>query len=154
MDINKFKDRMTTASPLEVPYLLMELEQYDSETAMGLFEKVNREFNREDMMNNILTPVTTTIVDSLLMLPAFKGFARKMGLNANRVMAECQSFNYDGSILYLQPDSFVEKSNQDFINAEWGEKHRSDYDRSKYENTSKMGRYKKSVAEQSGGKKI
>lgn len=153
MDISAFKARMATASPLEVPYLLMQLEQYDCETAMELFDRINREFDKEDLMNNVLTPVTTTIIDSLLMLPVFKGITRKLGLSANRIMVECQSFNYDGSILYLQPDSFVEKSNQDSINSAWGENHRPNYERSKYENTSKMGRYKKEVVEKAGGKK-
>lgn len=153
MDINTFQDRISKASPLEVPYLLMELEQYDRETAIDLFDKINREFDREDILNSVLTPVTTTIIDSLLMLPVFKGFTRKLGLSANRIMVECQTFNYDGSILYLQPDSFVEKSNQDSINKAWAESHRSEYDRSKYENTSKMGRYKKKVVEKAGGKK-
>lgn len=153
MDISAFKARMATASPLEVPYLLMQLEQYDCETAMELFDRINREFDKEDLMNNVLTPVTTTIIDSLLMLPVFKGITRKLGLSANRIMVECQAFNYDGSILYLQPDSFVEKSNQDSINSAWGENHRPNYERSKYENTSKMGRYKKEVVEKAGGKK-
>lgn len=131
----------------------MQLEQYDCETAMELFDRINREFDKEDLMNNVLTPVTTTIIDSLLMLPVFKGITRKLGLSANRIMVECQAFNYDGSILYLQPDSFVEKSNQDSINSAWGENHRPNYERSKYENTSKMGRYKKEVVEKAGGKK-
>lgn len=153
MDIKTFKERMDKASPLEVPYLLMELEQYDCETAIGLLDKINREFDREDMMNNVLNPVTTTIIDSLLMLPVFKGFTRKLGLSANRIIVECQTFNYDGSILYLQPDSFVEKSNQESINESWGESHRPVYDRSRYENASTMGRYKKKVVEKSGGRK-
>lgn len=153
MDIKTFKERMDKASPLEVPYLLMELEQYDCETAIGLLDKIHREFDREDMMNNVLNPVTTTIIDSLLMLPVFKGFTRKLGLSANRIIVECQTFNYDGSILYLQPDSFVEKSNQESINESWGESHRPVYDRSRYENASTMGRYKKKVVEKSGGRK-
>lgn len=138
---------------MEVPFLLMELEQYDCQTAMELFEKINSDFRKEDLMDGVLNPVMTTIVDSLLMLPAFKGIARKLGLSANRVMAECQSFNYDGSILYLQPDSFIEKSNQDAINEEWGASHRAEYDRSRYVNASKMGRYKKKIVQEAGGKK-
>lgn len=153
MDINTFEDRIAKASPLEVPYLLMQLEQYDCETAIELFEQVNREFEREDLMNNVLNPVTATIVDSLLMLPVFKGFARKLGLSANRIIAECQSFNYDGSILYLQPDSFVEKSGHQSLNSERVDRNGNRYDRSKYENTVKMGRYKKKAVEKAGGKK-
>lgn len=57
-------------------------------------------------------------------------------------MIECNSFNYDGLGIYLLPDTYVEKHNQDLINKQWSDENRSTYDRSTYQNTSEMGRYK------------
>lgn len=94
----------------------MQLEQYDCESAQDMLERINKDFQKEDMINNVVTPVMTSIVDSLLMLPIFKGFTRKLGLNANRVMLECRTFNYDGQAIYLLPDTFVENYNQENIN--------------------------------------
>lgn len=153
IDIDSFQNKIREASPLEVPYLLMQLEQYDCESAQELLAQINLQFEKDGMIDNVVNPVMTTIVDSLLMLPVFKGFSRKLGLSANRVMAECASFNYDGKIIYLQPDSFVESSNQTAFNASWAEIHRADYDRSKYENPSVMGRYKKEHIKAAGSKK-
>ena len=79
LDINDFQKKIKEASPLEVPFLLMQLEQYDCESAQEIFERINKDFQKEDMVSNVVTPVMTTIVDSLLMLPIFKGFARKLG---------------------------------------------------------------------------
>lgn len=153
LDINDFQGKIKEASPLEVPFLLMQLEQYDCESAQEIFERINKNFQKEDMVSNVVTPVMTTIVDSLLMLPIFKGFARKLGLNANRIMVECSSFNYDGQVIYLQPDSFIESVNQDEFNEEWGSENRKEYNRSTYENESAMGRYKQKRIKEVGTRK-
>lgn len=153
LNIEDFQKKINEASPLEVPFLLMELEQYDCESAQEMFERINKDFQKEDMINNVVTPVMTTIVDSLLMLPFFKGVTRKLGLNTNRVMAECGSFNYDGLVVYLQPDSFVESANQETFSKEWGSENRGKYDRSAYQDTSKMGRYKEERVQQGGTRK-
>lgn len=153
LDINDFQKKIKEASPLEVPFLLMQLEQYDCESAQEIFERINKNFQKEDMVSNVVTPVMTTIVDSLLMLPIFKGFARKLGLNANRIMVECSSFNYDGQVIYLQPDSFIESVNQDEFNKEWGSENRKEYNRSTYENESAMGRYKQKRIKEVGTRK-
>ena len=153
LDINDFQKKIKEASPLEVPFLLMQLEQYDCESAQEIFERINKNFQKEDMVSNVVTPVMTTIVDSLLMLPIFKGFARKLGLNANRIMVECSSFNYDGQVIYLQPDSFIESVNQDEFNKEWGIENRKEYNRSTYQNESAMGRYKQKRIKEVGTRK-
>lgn len=153
MNLQEFQQNLETASPLEVPSLLMQLEQYDCETAQELMARINKDFQKEDLVNNVLTPVMTTIVDSLLMLPVFKGFTRKLGLNANRVMTECVNFNYDGKCIYLQPDSFIEYSNQQRLNREWAEENRPIYDRSTMENISEMNRYKQKKAKEAGSRK-
>lgn len=144
---------MNDASPLEVPFLLMQLEQYDCESAQEMLERINNDFQKENIINNVVTPVMTSVVDSLLMLPLFKGFTRKIGLNANRVMTECSSFNYDGQAIYLLPDSFIESSNQEILSKEWGGKNRPSYNRSAYENTSEMGKYKKKIVKENSSRK-
>ncbi|WP_203462563.1 hypothetical protein [Bacteroides xylanisolvens] len=153
IDINEFQKKITNASPLEIPSLLMQLEQYDCETAEEMLNRINTDFQKEELIDNVVTPVMTSIVDALLMLPMFKGITQKIGLNANRVMIECNSFNYDGLGIYLLPDTYVEKHNQDLINKQWSDENRSTYDRSTYQNTSEMGRYKNEKIKEAGTRK-
>lgn len=77
IDINEFQKKITNASPLEIPSLLMQLEQYDCETAEEMLNRINTDFQKEELIDNVVTPVMTSIVDALLMLPMFKGITQK-----------------------------------------------------------------------------
>lgn len=46
LDINDFQKKIKEASPLEVPFLLMQLEQYDCESAQEIFERINKNFQK------------------------------------------------------------------------------------------------------------
>lgn len=145
--------KLENVSPLDLPQALIEIELYEQQTAQELMDEIHNEFQKEDIIDNVVTPVFTMIIDGLLAHPKFKGVASKSGLSANRVMRECKDFNYDGKIVKLMPDAFVEYKNEKDFQTLWGKENRSEYIRSVYENTSAMNRYKKSKVEEAGGKK-
>ena len=152
-NLDDIRQRIETASPLELPQAIMEVELYEQETARELLEKVNDEFRREEVIDNVVTPVFTTVIDGILAHPKFKGLASKSGLSAQRVMKECAEFRYDGKIVYLMPDAFVEYRNEKGEARLWGQENRSKYIRDTYHDTSAMGRYKNERVEENGVRK-
>ena len=147
--LNKIK----TASPLDLPGVLINTELYDRQSAKDLFDEINEKFDSESMESNVIMPVFTTVTDAILDLKCFRGITKKLGLTSNRVVCECRTFNYEGKISMLMPDSFAENRNQQQRQKEWGQENRSEYIRSQYENTSSMGKYKKNKVEENGSKK-
>ena len=151
-NIDNSIEKIKSASPLELPYVIMETELHDKKTSYEIYEEVSKTFEGEGIIDNVVTPVLSTVVDSVLAMKCFKGVSRKMGLSAQRVIQECQSFNYDGQVTFLMPDSFVESKNNAEIQQQWGEENRSQYDRSLYENTNAMNKYKKRKIKENGGR--
>jgi hypothetical protein len=131
----------------------MEMELYEKETAQELMDKIYADFQKEDVINNVVTPVFTSIIDGFLAHPKFKGLAAKSGLSAQKVMKECQEFNYDGKLIYMMPDAFVEHRNEIDHEIAWGQENRSKYIRKSYSDLSAMGRYKKQKVKENGSKK-
>lgn len=148
--INEEIEKLKNASPFDLPQALIEIELYEHETAQELLDKIHADFQKEDIIDNVVTPVFTTMIDGVLAHPRFKKIASKSGLNANRVMKECKDFNYDGKIISLMPDAFVEYRNEKDEQALWGSENRGEYIRSIYENTSAMNRYKKNKVSENG----
>ena len=151
-NIDNSIEKIKSASPLELPYVIMETELHDKKTSYEIYEEVSKTFEGEGIIDNVVTPVLSTVVDSVLAMKCFKGVSRKMGLSAQRVIQECQSFNYDGQVTFLMPDSFVESKNNAEIQQQWGEENRSQYDRSLYENTNAMNKYKKGKIKENGSR--
>ena len=115
----KIKD----ASPLELPFAIMQTELHDEKSASLVYDEVSKTFEGEGIIDNVVTPVILTVVDGILAMKCFKGVARKGGLNAQRVMQECTSFTYDGKIGYLIPDSFVDSKYINEHQKRWAERH-------------------------------
>lgn len=151
-DIDNRIKKIKNASPLELPYVIMETELHDKKTSYEIYEEVSKTFEGEGIIDNVVTPVLSTVVDSVLAMKCFKGLSRKMGLSAQRVIQECQSFNYDGQVFFLMPDSFVEHKNNAEVQKLWGEENRGQYIRSLYENTDAMNKYKKKKINENGGR--
>ena len=86
-------ENLENVSVLDMPNVIKKMELYDKKTVSDIFEEVSREFGKEDSIDNIVTPVFTTMIDSILQLPCFKGITSRLGLSANRVMQECKDFN-------------------------------------------------------------
>lgn len=150
----KYKiENLENVSPLDLPQALVDIELYEQETAKEMMDRIHADFQKEDIVNNVVTPVFTTMIDGFLAHPRFKRIASKTGLSAQRVMRECKDFNYDGKIVSLMPDAFVEYENEKDYQELWGKENRSVYIRSVYENTSAMNRYKKSKVSENGAKK-
>lgn len=146
-------ENLGNVSPLDLPQALVDIELYEQETAKEMMDRIHADFQKEDIVNNVVTPVFTTMIDGVLAHPRFKRIASKTGLSAQRVMRECKDFNYDGKIVSLMPDAFVEYRNEKDYQELWGKDNRSVYIRSVYENTSAMNRYKKSKVSENGAKK-
>jgi hypothetical protein len=147
-NLNKIKN----ASPLELPYLIMETELHDKKSAYEVYDEISKQFEGESIIDNVVTPVIATIIDSVLSLRKFRGFSTKLGLSAQRVILECQSFNYDGKILNLMPDSFVESKNVEKSMETWGRENRNEYLRNTLENKHLMNKYKGSKIVQKQGR--
>lgn len=145
-------EELKKASPLSIPSKLIDIEFHDQETAFELYDKISAKFAKEDLMDNVVNPSICTVIDGVLAMPCFKGINRKMGLSAQRVMNECKSFNYDGRMSFLMPDSQVESRNYVELAEKWKEEHRSEYDRHQYENTPAMNRYKQQRIQDNGGR--
>ena len=153
---NRFNDnieRIKNASLLDLPQTILDIELYDQETAQDLFDKVHDEFGKEDIIDNVVTPVFSSIIDGFLAHPKFKGLASKSGLSAQKVMKECKEFNYDGKVIYMMPDAFVEHKNEVDKEISWGQENRSQYIRESFSNLSAMGRYKMSKVKENSSKK-
>lgn len=153
--MDEFKEKIESlkkASPLDIPSKLMEFELHDQETAFELFDRISSRFEKEDLMENVVNPSVCTIIDGVLALPCFKGITRKMGLSAQRVMNECRSFNYEGRLSFLMPDSQIESRNYAEQAESWRTEHRNKYERSKYQNIPAMNRYKQERVKENGGR--
>lgn len=151
-NIDNSIEKIKSASPLELPYVIMETELHDKKSSYEIYEEVSKTFEGEGIIDNVVTPVLSTVVDSVLAMKCFKGVSRKMGLSAQRVIQECQSFNYEGKVSFLMPDSFVESKNNAEMQQQWGEENRSQYIRSLYEDTNAMNKYKKGKIKENGGR--
>lgn len=151
-DIDTIIAKIKSASPLELPKVIRETELHDQETSYEIYEEVSKTFEGEGIIDNVVTPVLSTVVDSVLAMKCFKGVSRKIGLSAERVIQECQSFNYDGQVAFLMPDSFVESKNNKQVQQLWGKKNRSQYLRYLYQDTDAMNQYKKGKIRENSGR--
>ena len=154
-NIDNSIEKIKSASPLELPYVIMETELHDKKTSYEIYEEVSKTFEGEGIIDNVVTPVLFTVVDSVLAMKCFKGVSRKMGkmgLSAQRVIQECQSFNYEGKVSFLIPDSFVESKNNAEMQQLWREENRSQYIRSLFEDTNAMNKYKKGKIKENGSR--
>lgn len=151
-EIDKQIEKIKKASPLELPYIIMETELHDKQSAYELYEEVSKTFDGEGIIDNVVAPVITTIVDGVLAMPCFRGVSRKLGLSSQRVMHECKSFNYEGNVSFLMPDSFVESKNSAEAQKLWGDENRSEYIRDQFENKFSMDKYKKKKIIENGSR--
>ena len=61
--------KLENVSPLDLPQALIEIELYEQQTAQELMDEIHNEFQKEDIIDNVVTPVFTTIIDGLLAHP-------------------------------------------------------------------------------------
>ena len=151
-EFDKQIERIKKASPLELPYIIMETELHDKKSAYELYEDVSKTFEGEGIIDNVVAPVITTMIDGVLAMRCFRGVSRKMGLSSQRVMQECKSFSYEGKVSFLMPDSFVESKNNAEVQQLWGNENRNEYIREQYENKYLMDKYKKGKSIENGSR--
>ncbi|GLC31143.1 DNA repair protein [Clostridium omnivorum] len=89
-------EQLRNASPLEATKILQQMELYDAKSSQEIIDEVYEQFaSGDNMKDEILKPVFLSIIDGLLEATAGGRAARKKGLNASRVLQECESFSYD-----------------------------------------------------------
>ena len=142
--------KIQQASPLELPFVIMETELHDQQAAFEVYEEASREFEGEGIISNVLNPVFAFMIDSLFQIKYLKSMMQKTGLNGNTIIQECRSFNYDGKIAFLNPDAFIEAKNVQMDQSEWGAKSRPKYSSATYKDEPLMNRYKDKIHQDSG----
>lgn len=84
-NIDNSIEKIKSASPLELPYVIMETELHDKKTSYEIYEEVSKTFEGEGIIDNVVTPVLSTVVDSVLAMKCFKGVSRKWGSVLNEL---------------------------------------------------------------------
>lgn len=142
--------RIRTASALELPQLLQEVELYDEESTRAIIDEIYLEFQSSDsLQEQVIIPVFTSIIDGLLEFSSATRKLRRMGLTATRIVADCRTFSYDNPGVALTiPDAYTEwKNSRDMTNdafQEYQENQRIPYtgNRDIYEDKAKLNGYK------------
>ena len=145
-------DRIKQASPLELPFAIMEAELYDQQSALEAYEEASRSFEGDGLLDNVLNPIFAFVIDGLLGCKFLKSATRKTGLNGQTIIQECKSFEYEGKIAFLNPDACMEARINEQNQRKWGEENRKEYNRHVYEDTKLMGKYKKDKIAANGGR--
>ena len=140
-------EELKEASPLEVTKILEELELYDAKSSQEIIDEVYKQFETaEHMEDEILKPVFMAVIDGLLEATAGGRTARRKGLNASRVLQECESFHYDGvQKNTTSVNAYTEYKNareNDDINSNMTQEYNADNRRKLYEDKAAMDRYK------------
>lgn len=137
------------ASPAELSLLLQQLEISDQKDTLQILDELNAEFaSNGNLIEEVLVPVLTSIVDGVLEWKTATRKLRRKGLTASRIVQECRTFTYEnpGKPLLLA-DAYGEYKNMRDRNI-------SDkkYDRQAIEDKTKMNQYKEDKFAHNGGK--
>lgn len=105
-------EKLKTASPLEMTSLLEEIELYDKESSQKVIDDIYKQFESgENMQEEIVVPVFSSVIDGLLEATSFGRNARKKGLTASRVIQECKQFSYDDTSNKTSLNAYIESKN-------------------------------------------
>ncbi len=87
---------LESISPLALPQALIEYEIADMESSQELLEKVCAEFeDGQGVKGAFLEPMLLSMVDSAIRgFGSTKDAAKKYGLTASKIVAECKNFSY------------------------------------------------------------
>lgn len=140
------------ASPLQIPSLLIQAELYDCDDAQAVIDEVYLEFKSgSHMKQSVLMPIMATIADRIIVaVPAL----RKRGLDATRIINECDSFTYDDTDHSSNLSTPNKHANADDKLTEFATKERGAFERSKIVNQNAMDKYKNEKNSQTKGKNL
>ena len=158
--LQELEDSIRNASPLNLASTLQEAELYDKKETRTVVDEVYEEFNKQGrLVDEVVVPVFTAVVDGLLESTSATRKLRKKGLTATRVINQCRSFSYDQMETdHIIPDGYTEWKNignqtkEDFKS--YGETVRQEYqgNRSVYEDTDRLDAYKQNKFDNNGGR--
>ena len=148
--LQELEDSIRNASPLNLASTLQEAELYDKKETRTVVDEVYEEFNKQGrLVDEVVVPVFTAVVDGLLESTSATRKLRRKGLTATRVISQCRSFSYDQMETdHIIPDGYTEWKNigdqtkEDFKS--YGETVRKKYtgNRTDYEDPDRMEAYK------------
>lgn len=154
----ELEEKIRNASPLDLPSILREAELYDKKETRDVIDEVYMEFSRNDnLVEQIVVPIFTSIADGFLESTATTRKLRRKGLTAYRIVCQCQSFSYDqNETCVFGPDGYVEwknireKTAEDF--QQYAEENRPSYSRDLYEDKKRLEEYKQNKFANNGGR--
>lgn len=149
----ELKERIKSASPLDLYNVLQEAELDDAKDAHEVIDEVYSQFKSgESLKDQVLIPVFTSIIDGCLESTSATRKLRKKGLTSTRLLNECQHFTYgDGSdVKGPTLDAYSEDKNAREYTTDYGEKERTKYDRGIYDNNAKSSYKAEAVAANNG----
>lgn len=144
----ELEEKIRNASPLDLPSILREAELYDKNETRDVIDEVYMEFSKNDnLVEQIVVPIFTSIADGFLESTATTRKLRRKGLTAYRIVCQCQSFSYDqNETCVFGPDGYVEWKNIRETTAEdfqqYAEENRPSYSRDLYEDKKRLEEYK------------
>ena len=157
--LQELEDSIRNASPLNLASTLQEAELYDKKETRTVVDEVYEEFNKQGrLVDEVVVPVFTAVVDGLLESTSATRKLRRKGLTATRVISQCRSFSYDQMETdHIIPDGYTEWKNigdqtkEDFKS--YGETVRKKYtgNRTDYEDPDRMEAYKQNKFDNNGG---
>lgn len=149
-------EQLKNASPLEIPGLLQELELYDAQSSQEIIDEVYEQFSSgEDLVEGVVVPVFSSVIDGFLQRTSIGKKAQKKGLTAFRIVNECRGFTYDSqSGIITDVDGRVEYRNAEDFRENFGKNVRTEYkgNRSVFDNKRKA-KYRKNAVEKNGDSK-
>lgn len=145
------------ASPLNLATKLQEAELYDKKATREVVDEIYKQFNNGGhIMEQIVFPVFTSIIDGFLEINSTTRKLRKHGLTTSRILRECQNFKYPKTFGEDIPDAYTEYKNiRDTTNEDmerYSKEERGKFNRETYEDKTKLGEYKDNVFDNNGGK--
>lgn len=156
--LQNLEDSIRNASPLELASKLQEAELYDQKETRTVVDEVYEVIEKSgNLVDEVVVPVFTSIVDGFLESTSATRKLRKKGLTATRIISQCQSFSYaQVETDTIVPDGYTEWKNvgdqtrADF--KEYGESKRQAYTRNVYEDKKRLEQYKKDKFDNNGGR--
>ncbi len=145
--LEKDLEKLKNASPLEMAKILQEMELHDRKSSQEIIDEVYKQFETgENIKDEVLKPVFTSVIDGLLEGTSGGRAARQKGLTASRVLDECENFSYDAEV-YNGTDinAYTEYKNMndyDDVNSNMSQEYNSGNRQKLYEDKTAMKKYK------------
>lgn len=136
-------DDLSNTSPLKMSKKLIEYELYDQKDSIGVLNQIYKEFeSKENLIDNLVTPMLLNIADGLVKHPRLKGGFRKTNITPSRLVNEVNNFQYEkNTSKNIDEDLFLTQAEKTYYNNEKlgvdseGKKYNKGFHRKQYYDT-------------------